>query len=88
MGESLFHYRAEILQALRGHGVLPTASTRPELVHEFVSDLYRFEIRRLREQLLAEKFQRNEYAARVIALRMRYPVISQRADEWLQRPNS
>ena len=84
MGDSAFRYRAEVLEALRGHGVLPTPRTRPELVHEFVSDLYRFEIRRLRDQLLAGHFPRKEYAGRVIALRMRYPVISQRAHEWLE----
>ena len=84
MREGPFRYRAEILAALRLHGVVPTARTRPELVHEFVSDLYRFEIRRLREQLLAGRFPKKEYADRVIALRMRYPIISQRANDWLE----
>ena len=79
-----YAYRRDVLEALAEHGVRPTPATRPELVHEFVSDLYRFEIRRLREQLLAGKFPKREYADRVIALRMRYPIISQRAHEWLE----
>jgi hypothetical protein len=78
-----FHYRLDVLDALLAHGVRPTESTRPELVHEFVSDLYRYEIRRLRGQLLANDFPKKEYAGRVIELRMRYRVISMRAAEWL-----
>ena len=85
MGESGFRYRADILAALREHGVAPTAASRPEMVHEFVSDLYRFEIRRLRDRLLAKEFPKKEYASRVIALRMRYRVISQRASDWIER---
>lgn len=79
-----YRYRAEVLAALSGHGVQPTSATRPERVHEFVSDLYRFEIRRLRGRLLAGDFPKREYASRVAALRMRYPVIAMRAHEWLE----
>ncbi len=80
-----FHYRLDVLDALLAHGVRPTDSTRPELVHEFVSDLYRYEIRRLRGRLLANDFPKKEYAGRVIELRTRYRVISMRAQEWLLR---
>jgi hypothetical protein len=78
-----FRYRADVLEAVAGHGVRPTAATRPELVREFVSDLYRFEIRRLRGRFLAGDFPKSEYGARVDALRRRYPVLSLRAREWL-----
>jgi hypothetical protein len=78
-----FHYREDVLEALAGHGVQPTERTRPELVHEFVSDLYRYEIRRLRDRLLANDFPKKEYAGRVVQLRLRYRVISMRAAEWL-----
>ena len=86
MGEEVpFRYRTDVLAALRDHGVTPSGATRPELVHEFVSDLYRYEIRRLRARLLAGDFPRKEYASRVVGLRMRYRVISMRAHEWLER---
>lgn len=78
-----FYYRADVLDELKRHGAQPTERTRPELVHEFVSDLYRHEIRRLRERLLREEFPRREYASRVIGLRERYRLISIRAREWL-----
>lgn len=86
-----YHYRPDVLERLLGHGVRPTESTRPALVHEYVSDLYRYEIRRLRDRLLAGEFPRKEYSGLVIQLRMKYPVISMRAAEWLagcQTPNS
>jgi hypothetical protein len=78
-------YRPEVLEALLAHGVRPKPTTRPELVHEFVSDLYRYEIRRLRSRLLAAEFPKKEYADRVVQLRLRYRVISVRASDWLVR---
>jgi hypothetical protein len=83
LSDELFRYRPDILERLLRHGVRPTPSTRPELVHEFVSDLYRYEIRRLRARLLAGEFPRIEYSIKVVQLRMRYPVISMRARQWL-----
>jgi hypothetical protein len=82
-----FHYRADVLDALLAHGVQPRETTRPELVHEFVSDLYRYEIRRLRARLFAKEFPKKDYAGRVIQLRMRYRIISMRAEDWLIRQN-
>ena len=79
-----FDYRADVLDQLLRHGVRPTAHTRPEVAHEFVSDLYRYELRRLRDRLLRNEFPRAEYFNRVVALRNRYRVISLRAHEWVR----
>jgi hypothetical protein len=79
-----FRYRADILEALAGHGVRPTPDTRPALVHEFVSDLYRHELRRLRDRLQRREFPRHEYFGRVLALRKRYALISMKPDRWLE----
>jgi len=73
-----------VLEELLRHGVRPTAATRPELVHEFVSDLYRYELRRLRERLLREEFPKQEYFGRVVELRQRYRVITMRPSERLE----
>jgi hypothetical protein len=78
-----FRYHAWVLEGLASHGVRPTPSTPPELVHEFVSDLYRYEIRRLRGRLLAGEFPKTEYYGRVVALRRRYPLLSLKARQWL-----
>jgi hypothetical protein len=73
-----------VLDALSGHGARPTATTRPQLVHEFVSDLYRYEIRRLRDGMRRGEFSKTEYAGRVIELRLKYHVISMRPHEWTE----
>jgi len=72
-----------VLAALARHGVVPTPHTRPELVHEFVSDLYRHELRRLRDRLRRGEFPKTEYFGRVVDLRKRYAVISMRPAEWV-----
>jgi hypothetical protein len=80
-----FRYRPDVLEELLRHGVRPTPETPPELVHEFVSDLYRHELRRLRARLLRQEFPRQEYSGRVVELRRRYRVISLRPRDWLER---
>jgi len=79
-----FRYRADILDALSQHGVRPRADTPPELVLEFVSDLYRHQLRCLRERLRRGEFPRHEYLGRVVDLRRRYRILSARPSEWLE----
>ena len=79
-----FDYRPDVLEQLAIHGVRPTDATPPDLVHEFVSDLYRYEIRRLRDRLLRKEFPKAEYFGRVVALRNLYRVIARRAHQWLR----
>ena len=74
--DGTFEYRAEVLEQLLRHGVRPTSHTSPDLVREFVRDLYRLEIRTLRARLLRREFPKHEYAARVEALRDQYPVLA------------
>ncbi|PYR62279.1 MAG: hypothetical protein DMF85_00025 [Acidobacteria bacterium] len=76
-------YRPEILDALAGHGVRPTPDSAPARVREAVSDLYRYEIRRLRSALLAGRVAKPDYIGRVVALRQRYWVLSVPVDLWL-----
>jgi len=78
-----YRYRPSVLDALAAHGVRPTASTAPELVREFLNDLYRYELRRLRAELLAGAFPKPEYFGRVVALRRRYPLLSLKPRQWL-----
>jgi hypothetical protein len=74
--EGPFRYRADVLEHLWHHGIQPTAFTRPVLVRDFVRDLYKYEIRQLRARMLRSEFPREEYAARVDALRRCYPVLA------------
>ena len=78
-----YRYLPSVLDALAAHGVRPTASTAPELVREFLNDLYRYELRRLRAELLAGAFPKREYFGRVVALRRRYPLLSLKPRQWV-----
>jgi hypothetical protein len=81
-----FQYRTDVLEQLTRHGVRPTPVTRPELVHEFVSDLYRFELRRLRDRLVRGEIRREGYFDRVVALRRQYPLVSLKPHELVESP--
>jgi hypothetical protein len=77
-------YRASVLEQLLVHGVRPTAHTPPQLVRDYVRDLYKYEIRRLREQYLRRDFPKIEYARRVDDLRRRYPVLAMVPSEFVE----
>ena len=91
MGEAgPFTYRREVLERLLAHGVRPTSHTPPGLVRDFVRDLYKYEIRCLRERYMRGEFPKLEYAVRVDALRRQYPVLALHAREFVepQSPSS
>ena len=73
-----------MLEQLWRHGVQPKRETPPQLVRDYVRDLYRYEIRRLRERYLNREFTKAEYSQRVDQLRRAYPVLALRAWEWLE----
>jgi len=79
-----FTYRADVLEQLSRHGVRPTRFTVPSLVHEFVGDLYRYELRRLRDRLLRHEFPKREYFDRVVRLRQQYRLLAMKPHEWLE----
>jgi hypothetical protein len=79
-----YRYRADVLEQLSRHGIRPTSSTRPEVVHEFVSDLYRFELRRLRDRLMRRELLKVGYYDRVVDLRRKYPLVSLKPREFLE----
>ena len=79
-----FRYRADVLERLWVHGVQPTDLTPPDRVRDYVRDLYKYEIRRLRERYLRREFPKLEYSQRVDALRRQYPVLALRAQDWVE----
>jgi hypothetical protein len=79
----MYSYRPDVLRELERHGVRPHSRTRPDLVRDFVRDLYKYEIRRLRDRMLRQEFPRAEYAARVDALRRQYPVLALQASQFV-----
>jgi len=79
-----YRYRADVLARLETHGIRPRGTTRPELVREFVNDLYRYEIRTLRDRLLRGEFPKHTYFDRVVTLRNRYSILALRPAELLE----
>jgi hypothetical protein len=71
-----WQYDPRVLAQLERHGLAPSPSTAPEFARECLSDLYRYEIRKLRGRLLAREFPSAEYAAHVVQLRDRYWLLS------------
>jgi hypothetical protein len=78
-----YRYKDEILAQIAGHGVRPTPDTPPEKVHEFVNDLYRYELRRLRDRLLRREIAKPDYHDLVVAIRQRYPALALKPWQWI-----
>jgi hypothetical protein len=81
-----FQYRPEVVDELARHGLRPRPHTPPDRVREQLSDLYRYELRRLRGRLLAGEFPRQQYAELVVATRRRYVLLSIPIDAWTVLP--
>jgi len=67
-----FHYPDEFLVALATFGLAPRETTPPAVVRGALNDLYRFEIRRMRDRLRAGHIAAGDYHGLVVALRKRY----------------
>ena len=78
--------KPEILEALAGHGLRPTADTPVALLREQINDLYRIEIRKLRDRCRAGEFPMTELAPRVVELRKRYLLLSIPIERWVAPP--
>ena len=76
-------YRQDVLAALLVHGVRPTERTDPELARGYLRDLYKYEIRRLRDRYVRGEFPKKEYSERVDRLRRSYPVLALTARQWI-----
>ena len=74
--------KPEILEALAAHGLRPRPDTRVALLREQINDLYRIEIRKLRDRCRAGEFPTTELAPRVVELRKRYLLLSIPVERW------
>ncbi len=75
--------RESVREELKKHGLVASPDTDPALIREFLNDLYVYQLRRLRDQLLAGAFPRKEYAERVLALRQHYTLLSLPLSRWV-----
>jgi hypothetical protein len=81
-----YRYRPEVIEQLWLHGVHPRSTTPPRLVHDFLTDLYRYELRRLRARLVGGEIPKQGYYERVVQLRQKYPLVSFKPETWVEEP--
>jgi hypothetical protein len=75
-------FKPEVLDELAGHGLVPKPGTPPEKLREQINDLYRIEIRKLRDRCRAGEFSTQELPGHVVALRKRYVLLSIPIAHW------
>ena len=75
-------FKPEVLEELARHGLRPTSTTTPERLREQINDLYRYEIRKLRDRCRAGEFPTRQLPGRVIELRKRYVLLSIPIARW------
>jgi hypothetical protein len=80
-----YDYEPVVLDGLAGHGLKPLSRTPPQFLRDAVRELYRYEIKALRNALLAGRVPKADYANQVIALRKRYWLLSVPLQLWTRR---
>jgi hypothetical protein len=78
----MIRYKPEVLDELARHGLRPRPTTRPERLREHINDLYRIEIRKLRDRCRAGEFSTRELPGHVVQLRKRYLLLSIPIARW------
>ena len=79
-----FKYRDDVLVELWKYGVRPTEHTPPEVARGFINELYKYELRKLRDRYVRAEFPKREYHRLVIEIRDRYPVLALTPRQWLR----
>ena len=82
MTHETWTYPEELAQALLMYGLKPTSVTPPLMVRDAVNDLYRYEIRRLRQRRHDGLVEKSRYVDEVILLRKRYWPLTLQPEHW------
>lgn len=77
-----YRYKPEILALLADHGVIPKPTTPPVTARAVVNDIYRYELRLLRDRYLVGEFSKQDYYDKVVEVRNRYPVMAVLTRHW------
>lgn len=80
-----YHYSPQVLEELRRHGAAPHEGSDPQMVRDWLSAVYKVEIRALKARLLRREFPQTEYADRVRLLRRNYVLLSIPLETWTRR---
>jgi hypothetical protein len=79
-----YRYRQDVLDQLARHGLRPKPTTSPERVREFLNDLYRYELRQLRDRLLRREIPKAGYYELVLDMRNKYRLLARRPHELVE----
>lgn len=71
-----YRYRQDVLDQLALHGLQPKPTTAPDRVREFLNDLYRYELRQLRDRYMRREFPKASYYDRVVTMRNKYRLLA------------
>ena len=77
-------FRPEILDELARHGLRPGPDTSTSRLREQINDLYRIEIRTLRDRCRAGEFPIRDLPKHVVELRRRYILLSIPIENWIE----
>ena len=80
----IYRYKAQILAQLATHGVIPKPTTPPTQARAAVNDIYRYELRLLRDRYLVGEFSKQAYYDKVVEVRNRYPVMQVLTRHWTE----
>jgi hypothetical protein len=75
-------YPPELMDVLVTFGLKPGPATPPSVVRAALNDLYRFEIRRLRQRMVEGKVEKARYSDEVVVLRKKYWPLSLQPEHW------
>ena len=79
---SSWNYPPELVDVLLTFGLRPTPTTPPVFVRSALNDLYRYELRRMRDRLKAGGMPKADYIDLVIATRKRYWPLTLQPPAW------
>ncbi len=80
----VYRYKPAVLEQLSRHGVAPKPTTPPATARAAVNEIYRYELRLLRDRYLAGEFTKQGYYDEVVAIRNRYPVMGLLTRHWTE----
>ena len=93
MVEQPYLLRPAVQAELEKFGLQPNGRQAPALLRDVVKELYLFEVRRLRNDLIqaegvSGRGARRDYLDRLHALREKYRILSFPVEHWLERKSS
>ena len=75
-------YPTALRESLASLGFAPRSDTPPSLVRAAVDELYKYELRRLRDQHRAGHVPKAQFAERVVSLRKKYWILTLPLGAW------